>query len=107
MSEGLRSSGTCNRDMGKEQGPRSGNREVDKKECNPRAGNLREGSNSNPVVSNAELDHNTRKEDLKEGRGAFSNAEGDRNTRKENLKEGRGAAREAATGSVKIVEALN
>ncbi len=38
----------------------------------------------------------TRKEDLKEGRGVFSNAEVDHNTRKEDLKEGRGAARAVA-----------
>jgi hypothetical protein len=69
LSAGPRSSGTCNRDAGRED-PKSGSREAGREDQDPRAGNPKDGSNSSRGASSAVEGRNTRKEDLKEARNA-------------------------------------
>jgi hypothetical protein len=98
LREGPRFSETCSRDVGKEYGPKSGSREADREDQDPRAGNPKDGSNSSRGASSAVEGRSTRREDLKERLGAFSSAGTGRNTRKDDLKERRGAFSNAVEG---------
>jgi hypothetical protein len=79
------------------------------KECNPRAGSPEDSSNSSRRARYAVGDH-TRKEDLREGKGASRNAVAG-HTHREDLEEdavvSAATARKAVTVGEKTAEALN